>query len=131
MRLNHSVPICAVSTALMTVLDDKQSIGINGTVTRAGEWPYHGWWKLTASVYLFIYIIQYVFLTVCVHSFHTAICSCPGSSGGLLNSTFTWESINLNSTLFCEAEKTPDIVSWSVQSLFVCFKDIKTLLDIL
>ncbi|XP_029625741.1 adhesion G-protein coupled receptor G2 isoform X3 [Salmo trutta] len=74
-RLNHSVPICAVSTALMTVFNDKQSIGYNGTVTRA------------------------------------AICGCPGSSGGLLNSTFTWESINLNSTLFCEVEKTRDIFS--------------------
>ncbi|XP_064827739.1 adhesion G-protein coupled receptor G2-like isoform X2 [Oncorhynchus masou masou] len=74
-RLNHSVPICAVSTALMTVFNDEHGIGYNGTVTRA------------------------------------AICSCPGSSGGLLNSTFTWESINLNSTLFCEAEKTTVIVS--------------------
>nr|XP_046173398.1 mucin-3A-like [Oncorhynchus gorbuscha] len=74
-RLNRSVPICAVSTALMTVFNDKHGIGYNGTVTRA------------------------------------AICGYPGSSGGLLNSTFTWESINLNTTLFCEAEKTTVIVS--------------------
>ncbi|XP_031664884.1 mucin-5AC isoform X2 [Oncorhynchus kisutch] len=74
-RLNHSVPICAVSTALMTVFNDEHGIGYNGTVTRA------------------------------------AICGYPGSSGGLLNSTFTWESINLNTTLFCEAEKTTSIVS--------------------
>ncbi|XP_042167020.1 mucin-5AC [Oncorhynchus tshawytscha] len=74
-RLNHSVPICAVSTALMTVFNDEHGIGYNGTVTRA------------------------------------AICGYPGSSGGLLNSTFTWESINLNTTLFCEAEKTTVIVS--------------------
>ncbi|XP_036823786.1 mucin-5AC isoform X3 [Oncorhynchus mykiss] len=74
-RLNHSVPICAVSTALMTVFNDEHGIGYNGTVTRA------------------------------------AICGCPGSSGGLLNSNFTWESINLNTTLFCEAEKTTAIVS--------------------
>ncbi|XP_055791356.1 adhesion G-protein coupled receptor G2-like [Salvelinus fontinalis] len=74
-RLNHSVPICAVSTALMTVFNDEHGIGYNGTVTRA------------------------------------AICGYPRSSGGLLNSTFTWESINLNTTLFCEAEKTTVIVS--------------------
>ncbi|KAM9438960.1 uncharacterized protein ACWYII_016166 [Salvelinus alpinus] len=74
-RLNHSVPICAVSTALMTVFNDEHGIGYNGTVTRA------------------------------------AICGYPRSSGGLLNSNFTWESINLNTTLFCEAEKTTVIVS--------------------
>ncbi|CAB1333048.1 unnamed protein product [Coregonus sp. 'balchen'] len=36
-RLDHSVPICTVSTALMNLFNDKPGIGYNGTVTRAGS----------------------------------------------------------------------------------------------
>ncbi|XP_041707228.1 adhesion G-protein coupled receptor G2 isoform X1 [Coregonus clupeaformis] len=74
-RLDHSLPICTVSTALMNLFNDKPGIGYNGTVTRA------------------------------------AICGWPGSSGGLLNSTFMWKEINLNPTMFCEVENTYDVIS--------------------
>ncbi|XP_014051728.2 mucin-5AC isoform X1 [Salmo salar] len=58
--LGHSMPISAVSTALMTVLNDEHGIDYDGKVTQAG------------------------------------ICSWPGSSGDLLNSTFSSAESSLN-----------------------------------
>ncbi|XP_035636884.2 mucin-5AC-like isoform X2 [Oncorhynchus keta] len=62
--LGHSVPICVVSTALMTVFSDERGIDYDGKVTRAG------------------------------------ICSWPGSSGDLLNSTFSSAESCLNHSEF-------------------------------
>ncbi|XP_029526244.2 mucin-5AC-like isoform X1 [Oncorhynchus nerka] len=62
--LGHSVPICAVSTALMTVFSDERGIDYDGKVTRAG------------------------------------ICSWPGSSGDLLNSTLSSAESCLNQSEF-------------------------------
>nr|XP_046173085.1 uncharacterized threonine-rich GPI-anchored glycoprotein PJ4664.02-like isoform X2 [Oncorhynchus gorbuscha] len=62
--LGHSVPICAVSTALMTIFSDERGIDYDGKVTRAG------------------------------------ICSWPGSSGDLLNSTFSSAESCLNHSEF-------------------------------
>ncbi|XP_071193930.1 adhesion G-protein coupled receptor G2-like [Salvelinus alpinus] len=62
--LGHSVPISAVSTALMTVFSDEHGIDYDGKVTRAG------------------------------------ICSWPGSSGDLLNSTFSSAESSLNHSEF-------------------------------
>lgn len=88
-------------------------------------------WKVEAESICIVIHIHYtvcVWLLVCVHISHTGICSWPGSSGDLLNSTFTSAESSLNHLEFwMTVEESHGKFVWSVQSGVVCFKDGKTL----